>query len=164
MIEYFQTLARYNSWANDRLAAACAKLDDPTYYGDRPCFFGSIHATLNHLLVGDRAWLDRMVGTAPRTVKLDAILYDERNSLAMARAKEDARIIALSEQWSEKTLSQTLSYTTSAGEPTSAPMLLVLGHFFNHQTHHRGQVHDMLSHAGVEPPPLDLIYYVRQVA
>lgn len=164
MLEHFRTFARYNAWANDRLAGAIEKLEDADYYRTRSCFFGSIHATLNHLLVGDRAWLDRMVGNGPQTLKLDAILYEDRTSFAVARAKEDARIIALSDQWSEKQLLSTLHYRSSDGTPYAVPMLQVLGHFFNHQTHHRAQIHDMLSQTVIKPPPLDLIYYIVQPA
>jgi uncharacterized damage-inducible protein DinB len=162
MPDYFRTLARYNAWANRRVYDACARLDDATYFQSRQAFFGSIHATLNHILVGDRIWLDRMCGMPATLTSLDILLYAERKELATARAREDARILALSEHWTEESLARDLVYTNTRGEPNRTPLHLVVGHFFNHQTHHRGQVHGLLSQTEVPPPPLDLIYYIRE--
>src|SRR5271169_4340539 len=92
---YFQTFARYNEWANARLYDASAKLDDSEYFKPRQAFFGSIHATLNHLLVGDRIWLSRIEGTQHGIKALNRILYDDLKSLRSARAAEDAHIIAV---------------------------------------------------------------------
>lgn len=164
MVDYFQVLARYNEWANEQLYKACDRLSDEDYYRPRPAFFGSIHGNLNHILVGDRIWLGRICGQAPSNLALDSVLYPERIELATARAKEDARILALSETWTEDALRRDLSYTNTRGEPHRTRLFLVLGHFFNHQTHHRGQVHGLLSQTGIEPPPLDLIYFLRQPA
>ncbi len=159
--DYFHILARYNAWANRRLYKAATTLPHEEYAKDRRDFFRSIHGTFNHILVGDCIWLGRIEGDGRPTPALDAILYDDFATLAAAREREDRRIIAMARRLEEARLDQDLAYTSSAGEPFRIPMRLVLAHVFNHQIHHRGQVHDMISQTGVESPPLDLIYFTR---
>lgn len=160
--DYFPTLARYNGWANERLYNACGKLNDADYYAPRASFFGSIHATLNHILVGDRLWLGRLCDKPCPIKALDVILYEDRRELASARAREDARILTLSERWTdEAVIGKSLAYTSVDGTSHTLPLRIVLGHLFNHQTHHRGQVHGLLSQTDVAPPVLDLGYYAR---
>jgi uncharacterized damage-inducible protein DinB len=159
---HFQCLARYNAWANRRLYDACAQLSADDYLAKRPSFFGSIHATLNHILVGDRVWLSRFQDR-PRGIKsLDQILYDDLASLRRAREAEDANIVACVGAIDDEALGGVLRYRTMAGEPQETPLAWTLAHFFNHQTHHRGQVHGLLSTTPVAPPPLDLIYFLRE--
>ncbi|MBI4184811.1 MAG: damage-inducible protein DinB [Proteobacteria bacterium] len=158
---YFHTLARYNAWANRRLYAACGKLPHEEYVKDRSAFFGSIHGTLNHILVGDRIWLGRIEGSTAPAPALDAILYPDFARLLVAREREDNRILKLTGGLTEARLAGELDYANTQGERFRMPMSLVLGHLFNHQTHHRGQVHDMLSQVPSEPPPLDLAYFTR---
>src|SRR5262245_39063896 len=88
---YFHRLARYNAWANHRLYDACAQLSVDDYRAKRASFFGSIHATLNHILVGDRVWLSRFQNRPHDIKRLDQILYDDLVSLRTAREAEDAR-------------------------------------------------------------------------
>jgi uncharacterized damage-inducible protein DinB len=159
--EYFRILARYNAWANRRIYKACAGLAHEKYVKDRRAFFGSIHGTLNHILVGDRIWLGRIEGDGRPAPALDAILYGDFVALAAAREREDRRIIAMARGLDGALLKSDLDYADSKGEPHRTPLRLVLAHLFNHQTHHRGQVHDMISQTGVEPPPLDLICFTR---
>ena len=161
--EYFRTLAQYNAWANGRLYDAVAGLPGDDYRTDRKVFFGSIHRTLNHILVGDEVWLGRIEGIASTVESLDQILYDDFDGLRAARTSEDARIERLAGGLTAEALAVPLVYETMAGEPVETPLPWVLSHFFNHQTHHRGQVHGMLSQAAVAPPPLDLIYFLREV-
>lgn len=161
---YFRTLARYNAWANRRLYAACAALPEAEVLKPRPSFFGSIHATLNHILVGDRMWIGRITGHPPQIPSLDTILYADFVGLRVAREAEDAHIINVIEGLDEARLDADLAYTTFRGETHRTPLRLVLGHMFNHETHHRGQVHGLLSQTAVPPPELDLIYYVREAA
>lgn len=160
--DYFASLARYNAWANARLYDACESLPEKEYRKARPSFFGSIHATLNHILVGDRIWLDRIEGIAGEMPPLDAILYDDLAPLRAAREAEDARIARLVGGLGDGALEGAVTYHNSKGDRFDTPLRYVLGHFFNHQTHHRGQVHDMLSQTGIDPPPLDLIFYLRE--
>ena len=162
--EHFQTLARYNQWANRRLYDFCAALDETEYKRKRPAFFGSIHGTLNHLLVGDRAWLARIEHVELGVTALDQILYDEFAELRAAREAEDRRIVALADRLDAAALATTLDYATMAGVPQRTRLDWVLTHVFNHQTHHRGQVHGLLSQTPIAPPPLDLIFYLREVS
>ena len=156
--DYFRQLAQYNARANWRLYAACARLDDAERRKPRPCFFGSIHATLNHILVADRTWLARLTGAEHGIVNLDHELYADFEELRAARVTEDERLICLVGSYDEAELADTLCYVSTEGEVKRKPMAQVLGHLFNHQTHHRGQVHALLSDTGVPPPPLDLSY------
>lgn len=158
---YFDLLARYNAWANERLYDACARLEDTAYRAPRPSFFGSIHATLNHILVGDRLWMSRIEG-APLDHALNQILYEDFAELRAARRAQDAGFIRLVEGLPAERLDESLDYANTKGVRFRTPLRLVLGHIVNHQTHHRGQVHDMLSQTPVPPPELDLIYFVRQ--
>jgi uncharacterized damage-inducible protein DinB len=159
---HFHRLARYNAWANRRLYDACAQLSVPDYLAKRPSFFGSIHATLNHLLVADRIWLSRFEGRSTDITRVDQILYDDLAALRAARETEDARILGFVSELDDDRVAQTLRYRNLAGEPQETPMTWTLAHLFNHQTHHRGQVHGLLSGTPVAPPPLDLIYFLRE--
>lgn len=155
-------MAAYNAWANGRLYEACARLPDEAYFAARPAFFGSIHRTLNHVLVADRIWLARLGGEVPPQTPLDAELYEGRADLRAAREHEDGRIVEHVAGLSEADLAADVSYENTRGEPFTQPRGLILQHVFNHQTHHRGQVHDMLSATSIAPPPLDLMVFARE--
>ncbi|HTZ80994.1 MAG TPA: DinB family protein [Stellaceae bacterium] len=157
---YCATFARYNAWANQRLYDACARLSEHEYMERRQSFFGSIHATLNHLLVGDRLWLGRIEGKVEK-LALNQILYGDFIALRVARVAEDERLIRVVDDLDPATLDHPLDYLSTAGERRRVPLRLVLGHLFNHQTHHRGQVHGLLSQTSVAPPELDLIAFLR---
>jgi uncharacterized damage-inducible protein DinB len=159
--EHFRTFAHYNAWANERLYGACAALPEAEYLKPRPAFFGSLHGVLNHILVGDRIWLSRLEGRDSGIGALDQQLYGDFAGLRVARQAEDQLIIAYVEGLDERELTSSLRYTNMAGERHQDPVRIVLAHMFNHQTHHRGQAHDLLSQTEVAPPPLDLIYFLR---
>lgn len=161
--DHFRTLARYNQWANDRLYAVCGKLHDNELFMQRPSFFGSIHATLNHILVADRLWMGRLTGHPAQIARLDEILYGDFIGLNVARVAEDAQIVTFCDALDEPTVNSMLRYKNMAGETQATPIRWVLTHMFNHQTHHRGQTHGLLSQTDVAPPPLDLMYYLREV-
>jgi uncharacterized damage-inducible protein DinB len=159
---YFVTLAHYNAWANRRIYEACARLPEAEYLKSRPASFGSIHATLNHILVGDRIWAARLAHKPNPPLALDQILYADLLALRIARIAEDDHLIQLVGALDEHRLDDLLAYSNSEGRRFVTPLRLVLGHLFNHQTHHRGQVHALLSQTGIAPPPLDLIYFLRE--
>lgn len=158
---HFQMLAGYNRLANRRLYDSCARLTDGERWAQRRAFFGSIHGTLNHLLVGDRIWLARFSGEEVPSTGLDAILYEEFEELREAREREDARIEEFVAGMNEAFLGGTIRYENNEGRMLEDPVDLLLPHFFNHQTHHRGQVHGMLSQTTVPPPVLDLHRIIR---
>lgn len=163
LTDHVRRMARYNRWANARLYDACAQLTPADYHAARPSFFGSIHATLNHILVGDSIWFGRFTGNVPaHLTKLNMILHEDFAGLRAARAAKDEEIVAFADSLDAAKLHDTFTYRNMRGEQFTDPLFPPLMHFFNHQTHHRGQVHGLLSHAGVGPPELDLIYFMRQ--
>jgi uncharacterized damage-inducible protein DinB len=156
LIAALRRLARYNRLANERLYDACARLDDDARKQPRPAFFGSIHGTLNHIMVGDRVWLARFEGGSAPSTGLDAILYDSFDVLRAARIAEDRRIEDFFAGVGDDFLSGSIRYRNNEGRMFDDPVAMLAVHFFNHQTHHRGQVHDMLTQTDVPPPVLDL--------
>lgn len=164
MLDYFQMLARYNRWANARLYEATGQLSDADWRAPRQVFFGSIRHTLNHLLVGDRLWRGRITGEPLGPYTLDQILHDDQAGLAAARVDEDDALVAMTEALTEARIAAVLSYRDSRGNPHQTPLLQVLGHLFNHQTHHRGQVHALMTQAGLRPADADVIDYLDEGA
>ncbi|MGP1394497.1 MAG: DinB family protein [Inquilinaceae bacterium] len=156
LIDHFRMLATYNRLANQRLYAACAALSDAERRRERPAFFRSIHGTLNHIMVGDRIWLARFEGDTAPSTGLDAILYDDFTALTDARTAEDARIEAFAGGLTASFLAGHVAYRNNQGRDLTDPVALLVAHFFNHQTHHRGQVHGLLSQTDVPPPSLDM--------
>lgn len=165
MTANLRQLARYNRWANVRLFAACADLDELAYKAPRAAFFGSIHATLNHILVNDRIWMARFEDRACAITALDEELHGSLDKLRAAQGADDARLIGLVDGLDETAIARIVRYTTIDDFTDHAdPLWLLLVNLFNHQTHHRGQIHDMLSQTASAPPPLDLIFFVRENA
>jgi uncharacterized damage-inducible protein DinB len=156
MLDAFRIFARYNRIANERLYAQVGKLDVTEYRRERRGSFGSIHALLNHILVGDRIWMSRFAGGGKTTPPLNTILFETFAEINTARAGEDAGIVALFENVDDGFLSRPLAYTNSFGKDCVVEAGSAVLHFFNHQTHHRGQVHVMLSQTEVSPPALDM--------
>ena len=164
MLARYHMFAGYNSWCNERLYNAAAQVSDSDYRRDRGAFFNSLHGTLNHLLVGDRIWMRRFTGQGEAPPLLDAILYDDFSQLRAARHDEDERINRYIGTLTENDLTKTVRFRTVV-KPEDIEQLLApaLDHFFNHQTHHRGQAHALLSAIiGKEnTPSFDLIIYQR---
>jgi len=154
-------MAAYNSEMNRRLYAAAATLDDAARKADRGAFFGSLHATLNHLLWGDRQWMSRFAGWQKPEVGIPGStgLYADFAALHAARSEADAAIEAwvatLSPQWLEGSL---VWYSGALKQDMVMPRWITLSHFFNHQTHHRGQAHSLLTQAGAKPADTDLAF------
>jgi uncharacterized damage-inducible protein DinB len=160
----FTQLAAYNSWANARLYGAALDLPDEAYRQNTGVFFGSLHRTLNHLLVADRIWMQRLTGEGTAPTRLDALLYDALPDLARARMAQDARLEAFVSQMSEADSELVVGYRTIGGQAQQQPLTDILLHLFNHQTHHRGQAHASLSIVtSKEPPSLDLLQFQRGV-
>lgn len=165
MIANLRQFARYNQWANARLSDACAGLEETAYKAPRAAFFGSIHATLNHILVNDRIWTARLEGRNCAIKALDEELYGTLETLRAAQAADDGALIGLIDGLDDDAITRLVRYTTIDEFTDHAdPLWLLLVNLFNHQTHHRGQVHDLLSQTAVAPPPLDLIFSVREVS
>lgn len=162
MKQHLQQLAEYNRWANARLYEAALALNELDYRRDVGAFFKSLHGTLNHLLLTDRLWLKRLTGEGDHPNNLDAILYENRAQLALARAEEDDRLVTFVASLDDTSAAGPLTYATTTGKQYEQSRADILAHLFNHQTHHRGQAHTILSLCGdSEPPQLDLLAMQR---
>jgi len=165
MLARYQMFAGYNAWCNERLYQATAEIPDADYRANRGAFFQSLHGTLNHLLVGDRIWMRRFTSQGEAPPSLDAILFGNFAQLRVARRLEDDRISAYIGALHEEDLAKTIRFRTVVNPQTIEQVLgPALDHFFNHQTHHRGQAHALLSAAvgNERTPSFDLIIYQRE--
>jgi uncharacterized damage-inducible protein DinB len=161
----YRMFAGYNAWCNGRLYDAAAKVTDADYRARRGVYFKSLHGTLNHLLVGDRIWMKRFTGAGEQPASLDAILYDEFSALRAARRSQDVLIGRYIDGLNDDDLNRPIRYRTVVNPQTIEQALApALDHFFNHQTHHRGQAHALLSATlgNDQTPSFDLIIYQRE--
>jgi len=169
-IDNYRFLARYNRWFNERLYDACGKLTDEERKRDRGAFFGSIHNTLNHIVWGDEVWLQRFAqsGTpfpslggglldVPASAVHGTVLFEDWAALQRKRESLDAAIEAWMAEMPPEFPVCVMRYTNKSGVAREHPAWKALTHFFNHQTHHRGQVTSLLMQAGVDPGATDLI-------
>jgi uncharacterized damage-inducible protein DinB len=156
MLDAFRMLARYNRIANERLYDACEQLDPIEYRRERKGSFGSIHALLNHMLLGDRIWMSRFAGGGNTTPPLNSILFDQFAELHSARAVQDEQIEVFFAKSNADFLQKQFPYVNNQGKDYVETAPVAVLHFFNHQTHHRGQVHVMISQTEVKPPSLDM--------
>ena len=157
-VDYCKRFARYNRWQNESIYAAAAGLPDGTRKRNMGAFFKSIHATLNHLLVGDQLWLDRIEGTPTEITSLDQELYNDFDELRAQRERADTRLDRVVAALDEARLSGTLTFRRMSGDQAelTMPLPLVMMQLFNHQTHHRGQVTTLLMQCGVDVGTTDL--------
>ena len=169
----YQAFARYNSWMNKNLYNLAAQLSDEQRKRDVGAFFKSIHGTLGHLLLTDRVQLGRFIGAA-RTVSLDKDgnpipiksldqeLYADFEKLRRERAATDEMIEDWTEKISAEWLQSTMRYRSMAdGGEWDVPLWVAVTHFFNHQTHHRGQLTALLKQFGLDPGVTDFMPLFR---
>ncbi|HHS89249.1 MAG TPA: damage-inducible protein DinB [Rhodobacteraceae bacterium] len=157
--DYCRTMARYNAWQNRSLYGAADGLDDAARRLDRGAFFKSIHATLSHLLWGDTIWMSRFDGWEAPATNLDGSpAYEEDwGALKSARLSADARMADWAGRVTPGDLTGDISWFSQAiGREITMPRDLLVMQMFNHQTHHRRQVHAMLTAAGARPDDTDL--------
>ena len=159
---HYQMFGHYNAWANGRLYEAAAALSTEQYRADRGAFFKSVHGTLNHLLVTDRVWMHRFTGEGDAPDRLDAILFESFPELRAAGEAEDRRIIDFVDRLNDGRIAGTIKYRrVSTPEQFEQQMAPALAHWFNHQTHHRGQVHAVLTGLIGKASELDLLIFQR---
>lgn len=166
--EHARVMARYNRWMNDKLYAIADTLTDAERKQDRGAFFGSIHRTLNHLLLADRVWLGRFTGVAleegemgPGGIRsLDQELYADFAELRRERGKTDDEIDSFVATLTAEKLAGPLRFVRR-GVANELPLWHAIAHLFNHQTHHRGQVTTLLVQAGRDPGVTDLVAMLR---
>ena len=174
-VAQYQALARYNAWMNAKLYDRAAELSEAERRRDAGAFFRSIHGTLNHLLLTDRAWLWRFTADAriaesrdaagkpiAMTGRLDQELYADFDQLRRERVRTDADVTAFADALTPERLDAEITYRTTAGVEQRHVLWWAVSHFFNHQTHHRGQVTTLLRQAGVHPGVTDLIALLRR--
>ena len=162
-VGYVRMMADYNAEMNRRLYAAAGRLPAAERVRERGAFWGSIHGTLQHLVWGDRQWMARFDGWAKNTAVLaesaGTALPFER--LAAERVEADAAIAAWAGRMEQAWLDGDLVWWSgAAGREMRKPLAVLVPHFFNHQTHHRGQVHAMLTAAGEATGETDLMLLV----
>ncbi|GEP10411.1 DinB family protein [Methylobacterium gnaphalii] len=157
--DFAQTMAAYNAVLNTKIYAAAARLSDAERKAERGAFWRSIHGTLNHLVWADRMWMSRIDGwEAPtQTLAESGTVHEAFAALAEARERMDADLAAWAARIEPEWLDGALTwFSGAAGREITAPRGLVVTHLFNHQTHHRGQVHAMLTAAGERVGDTDL--------
>jgi uncharacterized damage-inducible protein DinB len=163
---YVQTMARYNSWQNDQLSPELQAMTQDELTADRGAFFGSILATANHLLWGDTLWMSRFdPSVEPPAVAAEdnTTLHPTASSWAADRFRMDGKIRFWSDCLRALDLQGDLTwYSGVAGREMTVPYAEAVTHFFNHQTHHRGQLHAMLTAAGRKAPVSDLFLMPKE--
>jgi uncharacterized damage-inducible protein DinB len=154
---YAALMAEYNRWMNDKVYAVCAALSDDDRKRDRGAFHKSIHATLNHLIAVDRAWMARFTGREYLTAFPGTDLYPAFEPLRAARAALDGEMLEWARALTPEWLAEPMTWTSKMyGFTQTHPRWVQVAQLFNHQTHHRGQVHAMLTAAGVDVGVTDL--------
>jgi len=170
-IDNYRFLARYNRWFNARLYDACEQVSDAERKRDRGAFFGSIHNTLNHLVWGDQLWLARFAAQEgsgadalrgglldlPPGAVHETVLYPDWQALRTKREQLDAAIEGWLAAMPADFPLRSMRYANTKGVQREHPAWMAVTHFFNHQTHHRGQATALLMQAGVDPGLTDLI-------
>lgn len=164
--QYAIIMANYNQWMNQRLYQLVATLSDEQRKEDRGAFFGSIHHTLNHLLLGDQAWLQRFQGQ-PVTMKSPRdIVHDDFGLLQQARQEMDEQILAWAQALATRYDNEQLRfYSVTYQKEIVMPLFAAVMQFFNHQTHHRGQITTLLSQMNLDIGVTDLPvmpYFINQ--
>ncbi len=164
---HLSLMAHYNRVMNDRLIATVRPLGEAELLAPRGAFFGSILGTMNHLVVGDMMWLHRMrpypfgqglgaLDDLPRPVSLNDMPCPDFATYEPMRRQLDSLLAAFVEGLSDDDLAAPFTYRNSQNLPFTKTLGLVLGHVFNHQTHHRGQITTLLSQAGLDIGSTDL--------
>ncbi|NLE85125.1 MAG: DUF664 domain-containing protein [Myxococcales bacterium] len=173
LAEQYRTLSRYNSWMNAKIYERAASLGDEERRRDLGAFFRSVHGTLNHLLLADRIWMGRFTGRPEEFASKDATgevipfqslaqeLYADFDQLRAERAATDAQIEEYCATLDAAALAAPLRYRMTSGVANDHPLWWALTHFFNHQTHHRGQASALLTRLGADVGVTDFIAFLR---
>ncbi len=159
--EWMRMMAQYNAWQNGWMIPAVGTLSEDARWQDRGAFFGSIHGTLSHLLWGDTLWMSRFDGgEAPETpIERSTKNFPDWGGYVSKRSVMDQRITRWANGLSDADMTGDLSLRLGAkGAEVVKSKMQTYTQFFNHQTHHRGQVHAMLTAAGVSTPDTDLLF------
>ena len=164
MLLALPTSAAYNAWANIRIYNAVRQLTDVQRKEDRGGFFQSIHNTLNHILLADLIYRERLEKKPTSYTRLDEILYDDFDKLESVQRANDIWYVEFCKNMDPAELEEDLSFQAVGLDEVEffrLPLRLCLTNLFQHQIHHRGHVHHMISHAGIYPPPVDVVKFGR---
>ncbi len=165
--EFCRVMAAYNTEMNRRLYTAADALSDEVRRADGGAFWSSIHGTLSHVLWGDTTWMSRFDGwpKPPVAQKDSPRMIEDWGALRSARAAADARIEGWAARLTAERLAAPLTWFSGASQKEmSLPLWVAVTHFFNHQTHHRGQAHALLTRAGAATGDTDLPWVVDLAA
>jgi uncharacterized damage-inducible protein DinB len=172
MVEQYRALARYNAWMNTKLYDLAATLDEADRGRDLGAFFGSVHGTLGHVLWADRIWLWRFTrapdvgvsrdrdGNSIPYGRHDQVLYADFDDLRRERRATDAHIERWTAGFTEDALAAPIRYASASGGEREHPLWMAVTHFFNHQTHHRGQATTLLKQLGRDPGVTDFMVFL----
>jgi uncharacterized damage-inducible protein DinB len=163
---YAATMARYNAEMNRRLYEAAWRLPDDVRRAGRGAFWGSIHGTLCHLVWADRTWMARFDDWEKPSVSISqsATMIESFDELRATREADDARLIAFADGITETWLAGDLTWFSGAAQrELTGPRDFLLTHLFNHQTHHRGQAHALITAAGEKTGDTDLVLVTHPV-
>ncbi len=164
---FVRAMAAYNAEMNRRLYAGADTLDDATRHADGGAFFHSIHGTLSHVLWGDNVWMSRFDGwEKPATLQRDSGRFVTNwAALKAARITADTQIETWAVRLSEADLAGDLIWFSGGSQQKMRrPCWLLVTHMFNHQTHHRGQAHALLTRAGAKVADTDLPWVISEAA
>ena len=175
---HFELMAAYNALMNQKICDRISAAPDDALWDDKKAFFGSVLGTLNHIMVGDLIWLSRLnqhpsypsgfealisLKDFPSPATLNQILYDDKRHFSASRHTLDQMIISFIEETDERDYLQTLTYRNTKNKTFSKSFSMLLQHFFNHQTHHRGQVTTLLSQMNMDIGETDLLMLIPDV-
>lgn len=165
-------MAEYNSWMNEKIYSICKQIPHEKLHQNLGAFFLSIIGTLNHILVADIIWLKRFsdhpknyssldyIRSIKKPHSLNQIIYDRIEDLTLEREKIDQIIKDFILEITEEDLENSFSYKNMKGEHFNKKFSYIILHFFNHQTHHRGQVSTLLSQLNLELGITDLLVLI----
>lgn len=158
--EYVRVMAAYNAELNRRVYGAAATLSEAQRREDCGAFWHSIHGTLSHLIWADQMWMSRFDGWERPQVKIadsGSFCDGPFADMAHTRAVSDDRLSAWAQRLDAAWLAGALTwFSGSTGAEVTRPRALLVAHMFNHQTHHRGQAHALLTRFGAETGATDL--------
>lgn len=171
----FEILAEYNALMNQKICESISTIPNEILWQDQKAFFGSILGTLNHLIVGDFIWLNRFnqhssypkgfkslapLRDLPFPTMLTQVLYEDKESFSSHRQNLDQIIIQFIKESNASDYSKTLSYQNTKNDAFHKAFSMLLQHFFNHQTHHRGQVTTLLAQMDIDIGETDLLVLI----
>ena len=175
---HFELMAAYNALMNQKICEHISAVPDDALWDDKKAFFGSVLGTLNHIMVGDLIWLSRLnqhpnhpsgfaalarLTDFPTPTTLHHILYNDQQRFTASRYDLDQMIIGFIAETDERDYLENLTYQNTKNRTFSKSFSMLLQHFFNHQTHHRGQVTTLLSQMNINIGETDLLMLIPDV-